>query len=222
MKKAALGAAVLVLAVSGCKSEPGATGSSAAGPNASTQSAQTQSAGTPAPEARGTVAASPNGTCPAGRWSYDFSDQVLETMMKNVAGAKVLKKEGSFICNVSTGAQGTVVCETQGKPVENVVEANQAGMKMVIAITIQGKAATQFALLDAQHMKILSSDASQLKISTKLTLGGAQMPFPTDKLMTIFGNPESTLGYKCEGGKLFLKPGVDKVDSPWQRLDPAP
>ncbi len=141
--------------------------------------------------------------------------------MKKVAGAKVVKKEGSFICNVSEGTQGTVVCETQGKPVVNVVETNQAGIKMVISVTIDGKATTQFTLVDAQNMKVVSSDTSKLKIDTNVTMGGKAMPFPTDKMVSIFGKPESTISYKCEGGNLFLKPQIDKVDSPWQRLDPV-
>ena len=65
---------------------------------------------------------------------------------------------------------------------------------------------------------MLSSDTSKLKIDTKVNLGGKPMPFPADKLISIFGKPESVLGYKCEDGKLFLKPQIDNVDSPWQRL----
>jgi hypothetical protein len=174
-----------------------------------------------APEAPGAAAVGPAGKCPAGRWSYDYSDNALELLMKSVAGAKVVKKEGSFICTVSEGSPGTVVCETQGKPVENVVETNQAGMKMVTSVTIDGKATTAFTLVDARHMKVVSSDTSKLKITTKVTLGGKPMQFPTDKLVSIFGKPESTLEYKCEDGKLFLKPQIDKVETPWQRLDPA-
>src|SRR5262245_22508783 len=198
---AAQGLVVIGLALLACKSKstekdkPGTDMSGAAQP-AGTASAATA-------EAPGAAAASSPGKCPAGRWSYDYSDQALETMMKNIAGAKVLKKEGSFICDVSEGAQGTVVCETQGKPVENVVETNQAGMKMIITVTIDGKATTQFALLDAQQMKVVSSDTSKLKIGTKVMLGKKEMPFPADKMITIFGKPESKLSYKCEGGKLF-------------------
>jgi hypothetical protein len=218
-----LGLAVLGLVHSGCKSKSPAEDKPASDTNAAAQSAVQATAATSAspPGARGAPAAGSAGKCPAGRWSYDYSDQALETLMKNVAGAKVLKKEGSFICTVSEGTQGTVVCETQGKPVENVVETNQTGVKMVISVTIDGKATTQFTLTDAQHMKVLSSDTSNLKIDTKVNLGGKPMPFPTDKLISIFGKPESVIEYKCEDGKLFLKPQIDNVDSPWQRLEPA-
>ena len=216
---AMLGLVVISCLLSSCKSKSAATDTPASDTAGAAQSAGAPSAATP--EAPGAAAASPAGKCPAGRWSYDYSDQALETLMKNVAGAKVLKKEGSFICTVSEGAEGTVVCETQGKPVENVVETSQTGMKMVISVTIDGKATTQFKLIDAQNMKVVSSDTSKLKIGTEVTLAGKKMPFPADKMVSIFGKPESTLGYKCEDGKLFLKPHIDNVDTPWQRLEPA-
>ena len=221
-RAAALGALALCFELSGCKSKSQATDQPSPDAQAAAQPADTAGAASAAaPEATGAAAANLNAKCPAGRWSYDYSDQALEVMMKNLAGAKVVKKEGSFICNVSEGAQGTVVCETQGKPVENVVETNQAGMKMVISVTIDGKATTQFALLDGQRMKVVSSDTSKLKIGAKVTLAGKQMPFPTEKLVSIFGKPESTLSYKCEDGKLFIKSEIEKTETPWQRLDPA-
>jgi hypothetical protein len=218
-RPAALGLVAIGCLLSSCKSKSAATDKPASDTTGAAPSAGAAAAA--APEAPGAAAPSPAGNCPAGRWSYDYSDQALETMMKNVAGAKVLKKEGSFICTVSEGAEGTVVCETQGKPVENVIETNQTGLKMIISITIDGKATTQFKLLDAQNMKVVSSDTSQLKIGTNVTLGGKKMPFPADKMVSIFGRPESTLGYKCEDGKLFLKPHIDNVETPWQRLEPA-
>jgi len=173
------------------------------------------------PDAVGAGAANPNAKCPAGRWTYDYSDQALEVMMKNLAGAKVVKKEGSFLCNVSEGTQGMIVCETQGKPVVNVVETTQAGMKMTIAVTIDGKASTKFTLLDAQRMKVVSSDTSQLKIGTDVTLGGKKIPFPTEQLISIFGKPESTMNYKCEASKLAIKPQVENTETVWQTLEPV-
>jgi hypothetical protein len=214
-----LGAVTLLVALLACKSKSSATDKSASETKPAAPAAGTASAA--APEAPATAAAGSNAKCPAGRWSYDYSDQALELMMKKVAGAKVVKKEGSFICNVSEGAQGTIVCETQGKPVENVVETNQAGMKMIISVTIDGKATTQFTLVDAQHMKVVSSDTSKLKIGTKVTMGGKDIPFPTEKMVSIFGKPESTFSYKCEEGKLFIQPQLANGDAPWQRLDPA-
>ncbi len=216
---AALGVVTACSLLSGCKSRTAATDERASGTNGVAPSAGV--AGAAIAQAPGAATPSSAGKCPAGRWSYDYSDQALETLMKNVAGAKVLKKEGSFVCTVSEGQEGTVVCETQGKPVENVVETNQAGMKMVIGITIDGKATTRFKLIDAQNMRVLSSDTSKLKIGTQVTVAGQKVPFPADKLVSIFGKPESTLGYKCENGKLSLKPHVDNVDTPWQTLEPA-
>src|SRR5687767_13903869 len=105
-------ALVLVLGfLSGCKSKSPAEDKPASDTNAAAPSAGTAAtAATPSAAAPGAAAAGLAGKCPAGRWSYDYSDQALETLMKNVAGAKVLKKEGSFICTVSEGAQGSVVC----------------------------------------------------------------------------------------------------------------
>lgn len=218
-RTAALGLLMASCLLSGCKSKSAAPGERASGTNGVAPSAG--AAGPAAAEAPGGGAPSFAGKCPAGRWSYDYSDQALETLMKNVAGAKVLKKEGSFVCTVSDGQEGTVVCETQGKPVENVVETSQTGMKMVMRITIDGKATTRFKLIDAQNMRVVSSDTSKLKIGTEVSLGGQKVPFPADKMVSIFGRPESTLGYKCEDGKLLLKPHVDNVDTPWQTLEPA-
>jgi hypothetical protein len=218
-RAAALAAVGLCLVLSSCKSKAAATDEPTSAASSAAPAAGMASA--PAPEATGAEPASLNAKCPAGRWSYDYSDQALELMMKSLAGAKVVKKEGSFLCTVSEGAEGSVVCETQGKPVENVVETNQAGMKMIISVTIDGKASTQFALIDGGRMKVISSDTSKLKIGTKVTLAGKQMPFPADKLISIFGKPESTLSYKCEDGKLFIKPQIDTGEAPWQRLEPA-
>lgn len=215
-RSAALGLVMAGYLLSGCKSKSAATDERASG-----TTGVTPSAGPAAAEAPGAAAPSSAGKCPAGRWSYDYSDQALETLMKNVAGAKVLKKEGSFVCTVSDGQEGTVVCETQGKPVENVVETSQTGMKMIMSITIDGKATTRFKLIDAQNMRVISSDTSKLKIGTEVTLAGQKVPFPADKMVNLFGKPESTLGYKCENGKLLLKPQVDNVDTPWQTLEPA-
>jgi hypothetical protein len=218
-QRAALGAASLVFLLSACKSEASRATTEPA------SEAKAPVAGDIAPaSAAGTAAAAAanlNAKCPAGRWSYDYSDQALEAMMKNVAGAKVVKEEGAFICTVSEGTQGMITCDTQGKPVQNIVETNQAGLKMTISVTIDGKAVTQFKLLDAQRMQVVSSDTSGLKIGSKVTLGGKEIPFPTDRLLSIFGKPESTLGYKCEGGKLFIKPQLENTEGVWQELEPV-
>jgi hypothetical protein len=216
--RAALGAAGVFVMLAGCKREAPTHEPTPDPKSAGAPAAGTAPAAAPTPVA---AAANPNARCPAGRWSYDYSDQALEVMMKNVGGAKVLKEEGSFICNVSEGTQGTTVCETQGKPVQNVVETNQAGMKMTISVTIEGKASTRFTLLDAQRMKVVSSDTSGLKIGTTVTLGGKEIPFPTEQLVGIFGKPESTMSYKCESGKLYIKPEMENAQTTWQELEPV-
>jgi len=160
--------------------------------------------------------------CPAGRWKYDYSDQALEAMMKSAAGAKVVKEEGEFVCDIGAGRTGTLTCATQGKPVVNVVETKQAGLPMTVSMTIDGKATTKFELLDQNRMKVVASDTKDLKVNASIKLGGNEVPFPSEKLVTMFGAPESTLGYKCEGGKLFLKPEVANANNVWQELTPVP
>ena len=142
--------------------------------------------------------------------------------MKGAAGAKVLKEEGEFVCDVGAGSTGTITCATQGKPVVNVVETKQAGLPMTVSMTIDGKATTKFELLDNNRMKVVASDTKGLKVTASVKLGGSEVPFPSEKLINLFGAPESTLGYKCEGGKLFLKPEVANVDTVWQELTPVP
>ncbi len=156
--------------------------------------------------------------CPAGRWKYDYSDQALEVMLKNVADAKVVKEEGEFVCTVSEGKTGTIVCDTQGKPVVNVVETKKAGIPMTISVSISGKAESKFSLVSAQRMQVVSSDTSALEIETSVSLGGKSIPFPTDKLITIFGEPKSYIAYRCDDKGLSLKPEIANVDNTWQQL----
>lgn len=201
-------------ALVGCKSKEQAPASGASAASAAT------STPSPAASAASTSAAG-SGKCPAGRWKYDYSDQALEVIMKGAAGAKVIKEEGEFFCDVSEGSEGTIRCATQGKPVVNVVETKQAGFPMTISVTIDGSATTKFKIVDSGRMTVVSSDVSGLKVTTNVTLAGKEVPFPTDKLLTLFGNPESTLSYKCESGKLLIKPDVHGVQNTWQELTPA-
>jgi len=210
--KAVLVFAICFSATVACKSEKHET--EAVAPAAS-------SASTLAPPAT-QVAAAGTGACPAGRWKYDYSDQALEATMKSAAGAKVVKEEGEFVCDIGAGRTGTLTCATQGKPVVNVVETKQAGLPMTVSMTIDGKATTKFELLDPNRMKVVASDTKDLKVTASIKLGGKEVPFPSEKLLTMFGAPESTLGYKCEGGKLFLKPEVANANNVWQELTPVP
>lgn len=143
-------------------------------------------------------------------------------MLKNVAGAKVLKKEGEFICVVAEGNQGSIDCDTQGKPIVNVVETHQAGMPMKVSITLNGKGRTKFELVGPGRMKIIGSDISQLELDTKVTLAGNDIPFPADKLVTIFGEADTIMAYKCDNGALALKPQLENVETDWQQFQPVP
>ena len=211
---ALLGTAV---AFTSCKSER-SEGASAVSAQVAAGSAAAAGAG--APSAAASVAAA-GANCPAGRWKYDYSDQTLEVMLQNAAGARVLKEEGEFICTVSEGKQGSISCDSLGRPVVNVIETKQAGIPMTISVTMKGKALNKFRLDNESQMTVISSDTSQLEIETSVNLGGKAVPFPTDKLVTIFGEPQSTLSYKCEGGALYIKPELQNVQTTWQKLTPA-
>jgi hypothetical protein len=198
----------------GCKSERSEGAASApAGPIAAASTAVASAA---------LSATAPAGKCPAGRWKYDYSDQALEVMLQNAAGARVLKEEGEFICTVSEGKDGSISCDSLGKPVVNVIEAKQAGIPMTISVTMKGKASNKFRLDSESRMTVIATDTSQLEVKTSVNVGGKEVPFPTDKFLTFFGEAESTLSYKCEGGALYIKPEIDNVQTTWQKLEPVP
>jgi hypothetical protein len=169
----------------------------------------------------GATPAASKSDCPAGRWRYDYSDKALEVMMKNTVAGKVIKEEGEFVCSIDSGKQGSIECSSQGKPVVNVVETKQAGLPMRISVELSGTAKTKFTLLDGSRMKVVSSDTSQLKVKANVELAGKAMPFPTDELLGIFGEPESVLSYKCEQGALAIKPEIAGVETDWQEFTPA-
>jgi hypothetical protein len=139
-------------------------------------------------------------------------------MMKNISDAKVLRKEGRLICTVTDGTRGTITCDTQGKPVVNVVETDQIGMKMRVSITMNGKAVTDFELLDDRQMKVTASDVSQLKVDAHVTLGKKEMPFPAADLIGTFGKAGTTMSYKCDGDQLSLLPHLEGYELTWQNL----
>src|SRR5687768_3339090 len=81
----------------------------------------------PAPSAAAGVA---TGSCPEGRWEYDYSDQFLEALIRTSPGARVVSERGSFVCTFKGSASGSVVCETSAGGVENVFEAPAGGMPL--------------------------------------------------------------------------------------------
>lgn len=207
----------MVIVSPGCKSER-----SEAEPSPSAGASTASVAAASAAATSSAVAAKAPGTCPAGRWKYDYSDQALEVMLKSAAGARVVKEEGEFICTISEGKEGSISCDSLGKPVVNVIETKQAGVPMTISVTMKGKASNKFRLEDDSRMTVITTDTSQLEVKTSVNLAGKEMPFPTDKLVTIFGEPQATLSYKCESGALHIKPEVDGVETTWQKLKPVP
>ncbi len=220
----ALGAA-LVLALLACQSEkepardskdPAATASAA-----SKQPAEKANAASAAAKEAAGTSQHVAGECPAGRWHYDYSDQALEVMMKNVAKAKVVKEEGDFVCTISAGDEGTIFCDTGPTPVHNVVETTQAGMPMSVSVKLQGKGTTRFKRLTEGRLEIASSDTKDLKLEASVTLAGKNMPFPAEKMISIFGGQKSILLYKCEGDNLLMKPELDNTKTDWQEFTPA-
>jgi hypothetical protein len=94
---------------------------------------------------------------------------------------------------------------------------------MTVSVKLDGKAVNKFTRVDGDPpgMKINASDTSQLKLEASMTTGGKEFPFPGDKLMTVFGHESTVLRYKCEGGKLSLKPEVAGTETAWQELTPV-
>ncbi len=220
----------LVLALLACQSETKPAGAEPAADSKDPAAAASAAGKQAADEAKAASAAAAEaagtskqvaGKCPAGRWHYDYSDQALEVMMKNVANAKVVKEEGDFVCTISAGDEGTIFCDTGPTPVHNVVETTQAGMPMSVSVKLQGKGTTRFKRLAEGRLEIASSDTKELKLEASVTLAGKNMPFPAEKMISIFGDQKSILLYKCEGDNLLMKPELDNAKTDWQEFTPA-
>lgn len=142
--------------------------------------------------------------------------------MKNVIDAKVVKEEGAFVCTISEGKQGTIACDTGGKPVVNVIEAKQGSLPMTITVSFTGRGSTRFTIVSDGRMKVAAGDMSGLDVTAKAVVGGQEIPFPAKEMFTLFGSSEGALSYRCEDGALALKPEAEGVDTSWQHMKPAP
>ncbi len=174
-----------------------------------------------AASAQPSAGATQSSTCPAGRWHYDYSDQALEVMMKNTINAKVVKEEGDFVCEISSGDDGTITCDTGESPVHNVVETKQGGMPMTVSVKLSGKGSTRFKRLAEGRLQVTDSDTKNLKLETSVTLAGKSIPFPGKEMVGLFGGDKAILSYKCQDGKLLLKPELDDTETTWQELLPV-
>ena len=162
-----------------------------------------------------------NASCPAGRWLYDYSDGALESLMASFPNAKMLEKEGSFLCTVSEGNAGTVQCVTQGR-IRNLMSVRQAGLPMSVDVTMEGSTSMKFTLTGDGKMMVTDSDSSGIKIEAKATVAGKSIPFPMDRALNMFGDVNTVTSYKCEGGNLMLKHKVRETETPWHTLTPSP
>lgn len=204
-----------------CDSEPGPASTEASGKALNDELQPADS--TAAALAAGTTVAPRQAqrTCPAGRWHYDYSDQALEVMTKNVANAKIIKEEQEFTCEISAGEEGVIACDTGKTPVHNVVETQQAGMPMTVSVQLEGKGSTRFRRLDNRRLEVTGSNTEDMKLEASVTLAGKSIPFPAEQMVSIFGEEKSVLSYKCEDDKLFIKPEIDNTKTTWQEFTPA-
>lgn len=159
--------------------------------------------------------------CLAGKWQYTFADDALETMIENLPGGKVTKKEGEIICEVSvSGGKGNMACNvTGGKPLVIEIAANQTGMPLTINIKMSGKTTSaKFKLVDEKTMQFTSEGLGDLKMEVEATIAGNKIPFPTAPLLEAFGGEMgATNSYECKGDELRLRPQIDAQTS-WQKL----
>jgi hypothetical protein len=225
--------ALLVTLALGCDEKPDdpADGSSSSPRVEGRQAAPTGSA---APDASGEkltapVVAAPNSTgprCLAGTWHYDFSDSSLETMMSNIEGAKVLKKEGELLCEITlTEAVGAVKCSVKGgKPFAVEVSAHQPGLPpMLLHFEATGSTTSKFRLVGEKQMQVSEPKLGDLAMKTTVTIAGKPIPFPVmDMLQAFGGEMGSTSSYECSGNELKLRPEIEGTVTGWQILKRAP
>lgn len=170
---ACLLAVVSVLSLAACRSESReAAPASASSASASSASALGATTATPAPSA------APAASCPAGKWEYDYADQFLETLARNSSGARVISEKGKYICTFSGTERGSYVCETSEGGVENVFEAPTAGMTMQMTVKMNGRSSAEFESAGPGRWRTTRADMSGLRVETKATLGGRDMPMP--------------------------------------------
>jgi hypothetical protein len=214
--------AILSAALAACdakEASPSASGASAEAPGASASPAA--AATEPASAAAAAPAAA--GTCPEGRWEYDYSDQALESMAANTPGLRVVKEKGTITCTFRGREQATVTCEASEGGVENVMEATIGGAgKMTVAVTITGKATTEFEKAGPTRLKTTKSDLGSLKVQASATIGGNTVPVPALDLLPGWDKAGTIIDYVCEGDTLKLKPQVAGLKNDWQHLKRVP
>lgn len=173
----------------------------------------------PAPEAKKAAAeGEPASDCPAGKWRYDFGDAFMRSFVAaNMKNAKLVKTEGSYICEFPAGSKGEASCRAVGGPVVNDVEVDQGGMKMTMHTEVHGSSKMQVEI-QAGKIKVLSSDLSQLQMKAHGTVAGQKIDFPLNDIAAVVPAGESQMAYKCEGDTLKLLVEAEGVTTDWQAL----
>jgi hypothetical protein len=164
-------------------------------------------------------ATAPSQTCPIGRWEYDYADQFLESLTRNMPGAEVVREKGKFICTISGTERGSYVCEVTEGGVENVFEARTAAGLMQITMTIRGRSKVDFEPAGPNRWRTTQSDMRGLDMQTTATLGGRSLPMPAaQSLIPGFDRAGTILEYQCAGETLRLKPQIEGVTTDWANL----
>jgi hypothetical protein len=151
------------------------------------------------------------GSCPAGKWEYDYKDQFLETLARNSSGAKVVSERGKYICTVTGNERGSYVCAASEGGVENVFEAPTAGMALKVTVTMKGSSSADFEPAGPGKWKTTRVDMSGFHMETKATLAGREMPMPAVNAFQGMDRAGTVFEYRCEGDVFKLKPIVQGV-----------
>jgi hypothetical protein len=163
------------------------------------------------PTATAPVAAAAAGTCPAGKWKYDYTDQFLESLARNSAGARVVSERGEYVCTVTGNERGSYTCVASEGGVENVFEAPMGGMTMKVTVKMNGSSSADFEPAGPGKWKTTRVDMSAFRMETKASLAGREMPMPAANAFPGMDRPGTILEYRCEGDVLKLKPIVDAM-----------
>ncbi|WP_437710642.1 hypothetical protein WMF45_37340 [Sorangium sp. So ce448] len=164
---------------------------------------------TAAPAPSGASAAAPAASCPTGKWEYDYADMFLETLARSSSGARVVSERGKYICTFNGNERGSYVCETSEGGVENVFEAPTAGTALRITLKMNGRSSADYEPAGPGRWKTTRADMSGLRVETKATLGGRDMPVPATNAFSGMDRPGTLFEYRCEGDVFKLKPIVE-------------
>ncbi|HVJ18885.1 MAG TPA: hypothetical protein VM686_25870 [Polyangiaceae bacterium] len=149
------------------------------------------------------------GSCPAGKWEYDYADQFLETIARNSPGARVVSERGKYVCTISGSERGSYVCQTSEGGVENAFEVPTGPATLKVTIKMNGTSRAEFESAGPGRWRTTSADMSGLRVETKTTLAGRDMPMPAFNAFPGMDRAGAILEYQCEGETLKIKPIVE-------------